>query len=70
MRTTKQKQLLASHFFDLKQTYVIEGNTAFNKKYNSIKGLGRATKVLLSSFKENLRYLEEACYCPSVIIYG
>ena len=31
MRTTKQKQLLASHFFGLKQTYTIEGNTTFNK---------------------------------------
>jgi hypothetical protein len=34
MRTTKQKQLLASHFFDLKQTYTIEGNTTFNKNIN------------------------------------
>jgi hypothetical protein len=52
--TTKQKQILAAHFFDLKQTYIIEGNSAFNKKYNSIKGLGRATKsLLISSFKEN-----------------
>jgi hypothetical protein len=41
MRTTKQKQLLISHFFDLKQTYTLEGNTAFNKKYNSIDGFRR-----------------------------
>ena len=52
MRTAKQKQLLASHFLDLKETYMIEGKTAFNKKFNSINGLGRPTKVLLlSSFK-------------------
>ena len=54
MRTKKQKQLLTSHFLDLKETYVIEGETAFNKKFNSINGLGRATKVLLvSSFGRN-----------------
>jgi len=54
MRTAKQKQLLTSYFLDLEQTYILEGETAFNKKYNSIKGLGRSTKVLLiSSFKEN-----------------
>ena len=54
MRTKKQKQLLTSHFVDLKETYVIEGETAFNKKFNSINGLGRATKVLLvSSFGRN-----------------
>ena len=49
----KQKQLLSSHFLDLKETYMVEGKTAFNKKFNSINGLGRSTKVLLlSSFKE------------------
>ena len=54
MRTTKQKQLLTSHFLDLKETYMLEGETAFNKKFNSINCLGRSTKVLLlSSFKEN-----------------
>ena len=53
MRTEKQKQLLASHFLDLKETYLVKGQTAFNKKFNSINGLGRSTKVLLlSSFKE------------------
>jgi len=53
MRTAKQKQLLSSHFLDLKETYMVEGKTAFNKKFNSINGLGRSTKVLLlSSFKE------------------
>tara|TARA_B100000780_G_C20893409_1_gene355556 strand:+ start:168 stop:443 length:276 start_codon:yes stop_codon:yes gene_type:complete len=53
MRTAKQKQLLASHFLDLKETYMVKGKTAFNKKFNSINGLGRSTKVLLlSSFKE------------------
>ena len=53
MRTTKQKQLLSSHFLDLKETYVLKGKTAFNKKFNSIDGLGRSTKVLLlSSFEE------------------
>ena len=52
MRTAKQKQLLASHFLDLKEIYMIKGKTAFNKKFDSINGLGRSTKVLLlSSFK-------------------
>ena len=52
MRTAKQKQLLSSHFLDLKETYMVKGKTAFNKKFNSINGLGRPTKVLLlSSFK-------------------
>ena len=56
LRTEKQKQLLSSHFFDLKQTYLREGETPFNKKYNSINGLGRATKTLLiSCFKENIQ---------------
>ena len=45
LRTEKQKQLLSSHFFDLKQIYLREGETPFNKKYNSINGLGRATKT-------------------------
>jgi len=31
MRTTKQKQLLACHFLDLKETYMLKGKTAFNK---------------------------------------
>lgn len=54
MRTEKQKQLLTSHFLDLRETYVIEGETAFNKKFNSINGLGRATKALLvSSFRRD-----------------
>lgn len=53
MRTAKQKQLLSSHFLDLKKTYMVEGKTAFNKKFNSINGLGRSTIILLlSSFKE------------------
>jgi hypothetical protein len=53
LRTAKQKQLLSSHFLDLKETYMVEGKTAFNKKFNSINGLGRSTKaLLLSSFKE------------------
>ena len=55
MRTAEQKQLLASHFLDLKEIYMIKGKTAFNKKFDSINGLGRSTKVLLlSSFKEVL----------------
>ena len=55
LRTEKQKQLLSSHFFDLKQTYLVEGETSFNRKYNSINGLGRTTKkLLISSFKENI----------------
>lgn len=55
LRTEKQKQLLSSHFFDLKQIYLREGETAFNKKYNSINGLGRATKTLLiSCLKKNI----------------
>ena len=54
MRTAKQKQLLTSYFLDLKQTYTFDGETAFNKKYNSIKGLSRSTKsLLISSSKEN-----------------
>lgn len=53
MRTAKQKQLLSSHFLDLKKTYMVEGKTAFNKKFNSINCLGRSTIILLlSSFKE------------------
>jgi len=51
MLTAKQKQLLVSHFLDLKETYMIEGKTAFNKKFNSINGLGRSTKVLLLSLQ-------------------
>jgi hypothetical protein len=54
IRTEKQKQLLSSHFFDLKQTYLVEGEKTFNKKYNSINGLGRNTKkLLISCFEEN-----------------
>ena len=54
IRTKKQKELLTSHFFDLKHIYVLEGTNGFNKKYKSITGLGRATKtLLLNSFKEN-----------------
>ena len=53
MRTTKQKQLLKSNFLDLQETFILEGQTAFNRKYNSIKGLGRSTKaLLLVTFKE------------------
>ena len=53
MRTTKQKQLLKSNFLDLQETFILEGQTAFNRKYNSIKGLGRFTKtLLLATFKE------------------
>ena len=44
MRTTKQKQLLKSNFLDLQETFALKGETAFNKKYNSIKGLGRKIK--------------------------
>ena len=51
MRTAKQRQLLVSHFLDLKETYMVEGKTAFNKKFNSINGLGRSTKVLLLSLQ-------------------
>ena len=47
--------LISGGFFDLKQTYLREGETPFNKKYNPINGLGRATKTLLiSCFKENI----------------
>jgi hypothetical protein len=53
-RTTKQKQLLTPHFLSLKETYMLKGETVFNKEYNSINGLGKSTKVLLlTSFKEN-----------------
>ena len=53
MRTTKQKQLLKSNFLDLQETFILEGQTAFNRKYNSIMGLGRFTKtLLLATFKE------------------
>lgn len=51
IRTAKQKQLLSSYFFDLKQTYILEGETAFNKKYKSISCLTKA--LLICSFKEN-----------------
>ena len=50
IRTTKQKQLLSSHFFDLRQTYIIERNNAFNKKYNSIEGLGKSYKSMVIIF--------------------
>jgi hypothetical protein len=54
MRTTKQKQLLKSNFLDLQETFILEGQTAFNRKYNSIKGLDRSKKtLLLTIFKEN-----------------
>jgi len=54
MRTVKQKQLLKSNFLDLQETFVLNGKTAFNKKYNSINGLGGSTKtLLLTAFKEN-----------------
>ena len=53
-RTLKQKQLLKSNFVDLQETFALKGETAFNKKYNFIKGLGRSTKLLLLAvFKEN-----------------
>jgi hypothetical protein len=39
MRTTKQRQLLTSHFLDLKETYMVEGETAFNKKILKISGI-------------------------------
>ena len=65
MRTAKQKQLLVSHFLDLKETYMVEGKTAFNKKFNSIKGLGRSKdyyylllrRINLSSFSNNFFYV-------------
>ena len=39
---------------DLKETYILKGETELNKEYNSVNGLGRSTKVLLlASFKEN-----------------
>jgi len=53
MRKVKQKQLLKSNFLDLRETFVLKGETAFNKKYNSINGLGRSTKALrLAAFRE------------------
>ena len=56
MRTTKQKQLLKSNFLDLQETFILEGQTAFNRKYNSINGLGRSTKtLLLATFKERIK---------------
>ena len=33
---------------------MLKGETAFNKEYNSVNGLGRSTKaLLLTAFKEN-----------------
>jgi hypothetical protein len=52
MRTKKQKQLLELDFSNLKQIYMTQGESAFNKEFKSMHGLGRSTKtLLLSSFK-------------------
>ena len=54
IKMKKQKELLRSNFLDLKQTFINEGEKAFNKKYNFINGLGRQTKkMLISHFKTN-----------------
>ena len=54
IKIKKQKELLKSNFLDLKQTFISEGQKTFNKKYNSINGLGRQTKkMLISHFKTN-----------------
>jgi hypothetical protein len=45
MCTAKQKQLLKSHFLNLKETFMLRVETAFNKEFNSINGLGRSTKL-------------------------
>ena len=48
----KQKEFLTFHFLSLKETYFLKGESLFNQKYKSIKGLGRSTKkVLLASFR-------------------
>ena len=40
---------------NLKETFMLKGEIAFNKEFNSINGLGRLTKaLLLASFKNNL----------------
>ena len=50
--TKKQKELLKSHYLNLKETYFLEGEKSFNKSYQNIKALGKATKnVLLLTLK-------------------
>lgn len=49
IRIKKQKILLESNFLDLKRVYINEGKTAFNRKFDSINGLGRQTKKMLIS---------------------
>ena len=50
--TKKQKGLLRSHYLSLKETYSLEEEKSFNKSYQNIKGLGKATKnVSLLTFQ-------------------
>ena len=50
--TKKQKQLFRSHFLELKETYFLKREKGFNRTYNSINDLGKATKkALLDSFE-------------------
>jgi|MDTG01.1.fsa_nt_gb hypothetical protein len=51
--TKKQKELLQSNYLSLRETYFLQGKTAFNSEFKSIAGLGRSTrKVLIEFFEE------------------
>ena len=53
--TKKQKELLQSNYLSLRETYFLQGKTAFNSEFKSIAGLGRATKkTLVESFERRI----------------
>jgi hypothetical protein len=50
--TKKQKELLQSNYLSLRETYFLQGETAFNLEFKNIAGLGRSTKKVLVEFFE------------------
>lgn len=53
--TKKQKELLHSNYLSLRETYFLQGKTAFNLKFKNIAGLGKSTKkVLVESFERRI----------------
>ena len=53
--TKKQKELLQSNHLSLRETYFLQGKTAFNLKFKNIAGLGKSTKkVLVESFERRI----------------
>lgn len=50
--TKEQKELLQSNYLSLRETYFLQGKTAFNLEFKNIAGLGRSTKKVLVEFFE------------------